>query len=55
MERAYKNRQMKTEDDNSSGSTGTAFFLPKNNPPVTIWAESKAEAEEKLKVINKKV
>lgn len=31
----------------------TAFFFPKANPPVTIWAKTREEAEEKL-ATNKK-
>jgi hypothetical protein len=49
MTNKYKNRRMESE----AADDGEVFFFPKENPPVAIKAKSQAEAEEKLKAINK--
>lgn len=39
------------KDDGDDGLT--AFFFPKANPPVTIRAATREEAEEELKALKK--
>lgn len=51
MEKPYKNRQLNTE----GAPTRQTFFFPKNNPPVSVEAESLEEAEKAIKDITKEV
>lgn len=54
MEKDYNNREMKRPPKNTEVigyKTKQQFFFPKENPPVTIEAESREEAE---KLLNKK-
>lgn len=44
------NRQLKTDETGRK----MEFFFPKENPPVTITARSREEAERKLAARNKK-
>lgn len=51
MQKNYKNKEIKEGDFKNKK---TSFFFPKENPPVTIEAETIEEAEEKLQVIKNK-
>lgn len=44
MKKNYSNRQMRSD----TTGEGDLYFFPKNNPPVTIKAHSREEAEAKL-------
>jgi hypothetical protein len=47
MAKIYKDRAMQVEGSDI-GKGQSAFFFPKNNPPVTIIAKTIEEAEELL-------
>lgn len=43
MKKGYSNRQMRTEEDEL-----IEFSFPKHNPPVTVKARTREEAEAQL-------
>lgn len=53
MKKEYSNRKMDTETAHVSAQ-GQQFFFPKENPPITIIADSLEEAVEKLKAVKNK-